>query len=119
MVDGCRRSSTTHSGMSARRPFKPPSFVRPQEASQPAQGAQEDAASEPPRKKTCIEADVAQAPRPRPVSRMPLLTITKATNTVVPEAASEAYYLVVWRKPTQKKHKTWVQNVVPEHAANR
>ncbi|ORY82616.1 SNF2 family N-terminal domain-domain-containing protein [Protomyces lactucae-debilis] len=92
--------------MNARKPFKAPSFVRPQ-----SQGQQVAASvsSEPPCKKLRVEeVSVAPTPRPRQAPRAPLLTITKATNTLVPAATTnEAYYLVVWRKPTQKKHKTW------------
>jgi DNA repair and recombination protein RAD54B len=78
------------------KPFRPPSFVRPNSGS-----------GEPPAKKRRISSD---APPPRALSgeRTPLVVIN---NGAPPPSSStdsnEQYYTVLWRKYTTKKNKTW------------
>jgi len=78
------------------KPFRPPSFVRPGSDS-----------IEPPAKKRRISTD---APLARQISseRKPLAAIN-STISQLPSTSSteERYYMVLWRKHTTKKNKTW------------
>jgi DNA repair and recombination protein RAD54B len=78
------------------KPFRPPSFVRPDSGS-----------GEPPAKKRRISSD---APSSRPASgeRKPLVNVTNPPPVPSPSPDSnERYYTVLWRKYTTKKNKTW------------
>jgi len=78
------------------KPFRPPSFVRPDSGS-----------GEPPAKKRRISTD-ALSPRPTSGERKPLVAVN---NPPLAPASSddsnEQYYTVLWRKYTTKKNKTW------------
>lgn len=76
-----------------RKPFRPPSFLRPNTQSQP----QSDAP--PPAKRQRTSSDSASDRKPlQPVSNTP---------STAPSDPNECYYRVLWRKYTTKKNKTW------------
>ncbi|PSN74964.1 hypothetical protein BS50DRAFT_567714 [Corynespora cassiicola Philippines] len=79
-----------------RKPFRPPSFVRP--------GTE---GSEPPPKKQRTSSDAIPATNASQ-TRKPLVTVDNpATTQSLPSDPNERYYTVLWRKYTQKKNKTW------------
>jgi DNA repair and recombination protein RAD54B len=78
------------------KPFRPPSFVRP-----------DPDGGEPPAKKRRVSSD---APSPRPASgeRKPLVAVKNpAPAPSSSPDSNERYYTVLWRKYTTKKNKTW------------
>ncbi|TKA26632.1 hypothetical protein B0A50_04740 [Salinomyces thailandicus] len=110
------------------KPFKPPTLVNRQASDQ----SQLEAAGEPPAKKRRITshdsigdsandkiqaiaaaAKVLKTPKPvegfkSPALRNPLQTVQNSSSSQNSASDSpEGYYNVLWRKFTQKKHKTW------------
>lgn len=79
-----------------RKPFRPPSFVRPS-----------DSGAEPPPKKRRISTETPSL-RPASGDRRPLVSVTNPELPPSPSSDSgERYYTVLWRKYTTKKNKTW------------
>ncbi|KAF2466413.1 uncharacterized protein BDR25DRAFT_377559 [Lindgomyces ingoldianus] len=71
-----------------RKPFRPPTFVRPDVKN-----------SEPPQKKRRISSETSES------SREPLVPVENPA--LPPRDPNERYYTVLWRKYTNKKNKTW------------
>ncbi|KAF2203468.1 hypothetical protein GQ43DRAFT_454413 [Delitschia confertaspora ATCC 74209] len=92
------------------KPFRPPTFVRPGTTL---------SATEPPSKKRRVSSDPNTAqensrPISKPVipglSRKPLNSLLgnpRPSPSTTPIEGHGRYYSVLWRKYTQKKHKTW------------
>ncbi|KAI9802058.1 MAG: helicase [Piccolia ochrophora] len=102
------------------KPFKPPSLIP---NTQSSQAASDHNANGPPAKRQRLNADgpCERGPvleRSYPISRTIFTTSRKPlvnVSNVKPasdvdlsqRACGEAFYTVLWRKPTTKKHKTW------------
>lgn len=99
------------------KPFKSPLLARKPSANQPRPPPASAPAepSVPPSKKRRValdDDDDPPRPSPAPVaSRKPLLSVVNTapvpTKPSVDGDKAEAYFTVLWRKPTAKKHKTW------------
>jgi DNA repair and recombination protein RAD54B len=74
-----------------RKPFRPPSFVRPNAA-----------INEPPQKKRRISSDASPD-----TDRKPLIPVSNPAPLSAPSSPNDQYYRVLWRKYTTKKNKTW------------
>jgi DNA repair and recombination protein RAD54B len=78
------------------KPFRPPTFVRP-----------DSTGNEPPLKKRRILSD-EHSPSDVTTHRKPLVTVKNPVSTqVLPGDSNGTYYTVLWRKYTTKKNKTW------------
>lgn len=78
------------------KPFRPPSFVRP-----------EPSENEPPAKKRRISSDTTRA-APLSDTRKHLISVENPRSSPTSSSSqNEQYYTVLWRKYTNKKNKTW------------
>lgn len=93
------------------KPFKSPLLTRTPSATNPPPSASIDPSAPPNKKRRISQDSHAQPSRTSIAPRKPLLHVVNPASTLNGPQSNgngvEGYYTVLWRKPTNKKHKTW------------